>query len=612
MKKLFTFIGAGLIAGSSVAQSPFLSDAYTFNSSDKYAEGGITTVDSRNTQLKQDRVSYYTENFDAGFGTWVPAIQDGTVNFKLTNTGHDNQTGNTFLIPTLATTTPTQWVIIDSDKDNNSYSNPEAATLTSAIIDLSASAGEFVALEFEQFFAEWQPTETEDHTYIAVTTDGGTTWNEIEINEGVGRNARPNPELVSWDISDHIAGNESTVQFRFRWEGAWNYGWQIDNIEVVDMNEKDIAITKIWKNTFDGISYSQLPVAHTDSIVVGAVLKNVGHIDQTNVTFDYVVKDPSGTSVANGTATDMLSLSNNQYDTVFVNTNFVPADLGVYTVELTAVSLEGDDDVSDNLVTDNNFELTANTMAQDYNVGSVEEISSWPTKSGEATFGILADFRAADVISGVDIKLTAHTENVGEEISAMIYEVTNDVGAVWTPVALSESHTVTNDDLDGFVTLAFENGYAVNTTSLYYVGAKQNDTPIKPLFVRQGDIAWNNVQGFDDEPVASSFFDRKAPIVRVRANAGEVGVEENSVENTFSTFPNPTNSTLNVTLNYSDSKNTMVKVIDITGSIVSVIDLGTVNGINTTSISVENLANGVYFVEVSNSNSREIKKFIKQ
>jgi len=608
MKKLFTILGASLIASSSFAQSPFLSNSYDFNANDKYASGAITTIDSRNRAVSQDRAVYYTEDFDAGFGTWVPELQEGTANFKLTNVGHDNQTGNSFLIPTLLTTTPTQWVILDSDKDGTSYANAENATLTSAVIDLSATAGLFVALEFEQFFAEWQPADTEDHTYLAVTTDGGLNWNEVEINEGVGRDARANPELVSWDISNHIAGNESTVQFRFRWEGAWNYGWQFDNIKVVDMNEKDIAITQMWKNNFGGISFSQLAVAHTDTIIVGAVLKNVGHIDQTGVTFDYVVKNAANETVANGTASDVLSLTNSQYDTVFVNTNFKPTDLGVYTVELTAVSVEGDDDLLNNVVTDNNFELTAYTIAQDYNVGSVEEISSWPLMSGEASFGILADFKVADVVSGVDFKLTSHNENVGEEIVVVIRE-SNGVDD-WQTVAAG-NYTVTANDLGGFVTVAFENGYAVNATSLYFVGVRQNDTPVMPLFERQGNIVWGNIQGFDDVPAGRGFFDRKAPIVRIRVNEGEVTVNENVIKNTFSTFPNPVNSTLNVSLNYSDSKNTMIKIIDITGAIVSSLDLGTVNGVSKSTISVENLANGVYFIEVSNSDSKEVKKFVK-
>jgi hypothetical protein len=608
MKKLFTFLGAGLIATSSIAQSPFLSDTYNFNSAEKYAPGAITTVNLRDINPNQNRAVYYTEDFDAGFGSWVAAMQGGTVNFKLTDTGHDNGTGNSFLIPTLATTTPTQWVLVDSDKDGTSYADAENATLTSGVIDLTSSIGNFVAIEFEQFFAEWQPVDTEDHCYIAVTTDGGMTWDEVEINEGVGRDVRPNPELVSWDISNYILGAESTVQFRLRWEGAWNYGWQLDNIAVVDMNEKDISITKMWKNSFDRISFSQLPVAHTDTLVVGAVLKNIGHIDQTGVTFEYVVKDPTNAIVKSGTATDMLALTNSQYDTVFVRTDFVPTDLGIYTVELTAISVEGDDDLLTNVATDNNFELTSYTIAQDFNAGSVEEISSWPLGSGEAVFGILADFKVDDVVSGIDVKLTSHAVNVGEEIAAILYENNGTDG--WTPLALT-SHTITSNDLGGFVTIAFDGGFSVNATSLYFVGVRQNDTPSMPMFERQGNIVWDNLQGFDDVPDGRLFFDRKSPMVRIRVNAGEVSVNENVIANTFSTFPNPVNSTLNVSLNYSDSENTMIKVIDITGSVVSVLNLGTVNGISNSTISVETLSNGVYFIEVSNSNSKEVKKFVK-
>jgi len=47
-----------------------------------------------------------------------------------------------------------------------------------------------------------------------------------------------------------------------------------------------------------------------------------------------------------------------------------------------------------------------------------------------------------------------------------------------------------------------------------------------------------------------------------------------------STFLNPTNTIVDVSLNYSDSKNGVIKVFDITGSIVSVLSLGTVNGVD--------------------------------
>ena len=606
MKKLFTILSISLAASTTIAQSPFLSNN-SLNANEKYAPGAITTITPRILHSNQDRVEYYSENFDAGFGTWLPAIQTGTAGFKLTNSGHDNATGNSFIIPTLETSTPTQWILLDSDKDGTSYTAPEEATFTSSVIDLSASAGSFVALEFDQFFAEWQIDNTngttEDHTFLAVSTDS-INWTEIEINEGVGREARANPEKVSFDISNAIAGNESTVYFRFRWDGAWNYGWQFDNIRVVDLNEKDIAITQMWKNSFGGISYSQLPLSHTDTIVVGAVLKNIGHIDQTNVTFDYVVKDPAGVPVANGTATDVLSLTNNEFDTIFVSTDFMPSALGVYTVEITAVSTEGDDDVTNNFESDNNFEITEYKFAQYYNVGSVEEISSWPLATGQASFGIFTNFTIDDVVSGLDVQLTSYTENVGEEISAVIYKYNTTADpAAWEIVA-SSPHEITADDIGTMISVAFKNGFSVDSVGSFFVGVMQNDVPVKPLFVRQGDIKFSNIQGFNDENGALGFFDRKSPIVRVRVNEAEVKIDENRTSE-FSIYPNPANFEINIILNQSVSEIKAIKVLDVTGKVVISEDL------NTKVINIESLTKGVYFLEIESKSSKTVKKFVK-
>ena len=131
-------------------------------------------------------------------------------------------------------------------------------------------------------FYEWQPAETAEHCYIGVSTDG-IAWTEIEINEGVGREARPNPEKVSWDITDLIAGEEANVWVRFRWDGAWNYGWQIDNVQIEDINESDLAILTAYRNYDGGIVYSQVAQAHAQEFIIGAVIKNIGHIEQTNI-----------------------------------------------------------------------------------------------------------------------------------------------------------------------------------------------------------------------------------------------------------------------------------------------------------------------------------------
>ena len=618
MKKIYILLGALLSAGCIQAQSPQMNATYDFHPNEKYSPGAITVIPMRDVEVDQNRAVHYTENFDAGFGIWTAAVQAGPAQFALTNTGHANNTGNTFIIPTLMTSTPTQWVLLDSDAaPGAAYTNPEAATLTSGLIDLSGaidiSAGDFVAFEFDQFFAEWQPAETADHLYLGVSSDG-TNFTEIEISEGAGRDARPNPERVSWDISDEIDGTENSIYLRFRWEGAWNYGWQIDNVEIVDIPEKDIAIVDTWRAySNSGLTYSKVPVAHTDTLDIVAIIRNIGHIDQTGVTFDYVVKDPTNATVASGTAGTTLTLQNAEQDTILWSTNYVPTMLGNYTVEWTAVSLDGDDNLTNNDVTDAFYELTDFTYATDYNEGPVEPIDNWPLMTGEAYFGSLFDFVASDEVSGIDFKLTSNTVNVGEEILASIWY--ND-GTQWLEGwALSTPYTVTASDIGNWVSIPVTQGgggYAVNNSDLYLIMIGQYATPSQPMFERQGEIPRSIIQGINEDGGNVGFFDRKAPLVRARINAAEVGIEDVVAEDKFVIYPNPANEAINISIALTNSESTVVNVVDITGKVITTMNLGTVNGEKNFSVSLTDLSTGVYFVEMVNADSKQVKKFVKK
>ena len=609
MKKIYLSIGTVLLASMSFAQAPFMQHNFSNAPTEKYAPGAISTIDGRRIEESGDRDIFYSENFDDGFAGWTAAIETGPVGFKLTSTGHENDPENTFQIPVLTSSTPSQWVIIDSDGDNSSYAISEAATLTSPVLDLSAAAGTFVALQFEQFFAEWQPAETSDHCYIAVSTDG-LAWTEIEINEGVGREARPNPEYISWDITDIIAGSESTVWIRFRWEGAWNYGWQIDNVSVENINESDIQIVDTYRMYDNGIVYSKLAQAHSQEFNIGAIIKNVGHIEQTNIGFDWTIKTPSGAVAASGTSETIPSLLNSEQDTIIIATGYTPSELGNYTVEWTAISDDADDDVSDNSVTDNYFELTEFVMALDYEGGPVVETTNWPLKTGLGYFGNLMTFQGDDVATALLVKLADHSENAGEIIGAAIFEFPEG-GSGWGLVYNTSDYEIKPSDIGNFVTFDLEE-FNVNSTSTYVFCSFIYSNGPQPIFERQGDIGFNNVQGFDDEFLARGFFDRNAPTVRVRLNEGEVSLEEHERTDFFSIFQNPASDAINVRFATTESTSTTVNVIDITGKVIRTINLGTTNGTQQISIDLNELTTGIYFVELVNDNGTQIKKFVKK
>lgn len=609
MKNSYLSIATLLLASMSFAQAPFMQHNFSYEPTEKYAPGAISTIDGRKMETSADRDVYYTQNFDAGFGGWVANIETGPVGFKLTSIGHENDPTNTFQIPVLETSTPTQWIVVDSDGDNNSYAIAEATTLTSPELDLSAAAGTFVALKFEQFFAEWQPAETSDHCYIAISTDS-IEWTEIEINEGAGREARPNPEYISWDITDIIAGSESSVWIRFRWQGAWNYGWQIDNVSIENINESDIMVVDTYRMYDAGIVYSKIAQAHTQEFTIGAILKNIGHIEQTNIGFDWTIKAPSGAVAASGTSTTLVSLLNSQQDTILIATGYTPTELGNYTVEWTAFADAADDALADNLASDAYFELTEYVMALDYAGGPVIETSNWPLKEGLAYFGNLMTFQGDDVATALLVKLADHAENAGEIIGAAVWEFPEG-GAAWNLVYNTDDYEIKPADIGNFVTFDLEEFY-VNSTSTYVFCAFLYSNGEFPIFVRQGDIGFNNVQGFDDEFLSRGFFDRSAPIVRVRLNEGEVGVDETAIPAYFTVYPNPVTAEINVRFATNASSATTVNVIDITGKVVRSINLGVTSGETQVKIDLIELATGIYFVELSNDQGTLVKKFVKK
>jgi hypothetical protein len=144
--------------------------------------------DARSTQGSSAReTDYYFEDFDNGLNGWTITTPVGSVNWELTSTG-PGPTPSTYPVPVLNTSTPGGWMIVDDDY----LGIPGQATetwLVSPVIDLS-EAPVFLKVEFDQYFQEWEA----DHCYAGVSTNGGVTWSEVEINEGVGRDGRPNPE----------------------------------------------------------------------------------------------------------------------------------------------------------------------------------------------------------------------------------------------------------------------------------------------------------------------------------------------------------------------------------------------------------------------------------
>ena len=50
-----------------------------------------------------------------------------------------------------------------------------------------------------------------------------------------------NPSIVDLDITE-AAGGQSQVWIRFRWVGTWGYAWEIDDINLLDVEQNDLRV----------------------------------------------------------------------------------------------------------------------------------------------------------------------------------------------------------------------------------------------------------------------------------------------------------------------------------------------------------------------------------
>ncbi|MDR3339661.1 MAG: DUF4968 domain-containing protein [Candidatus Symbiothrix sp.] len=104
--------------------------------------------------------------------------------------------------------------------------------------------------------------------WIGVSTDG-ETWKEYDVlksNPAATNMFQPLTEEI--DISE-IAANQPAVYLRFFWKGMFSWYWMIDDIELTEPYQNDLAIEGLVSHRPDGNTFTT-----TDTLIVK--IKNTG------------------------------------------------------------------------------------------------------------------------------------------------------------------------------------------------------------------------------------------------------------------------------------------------------------------------------------------------
>ena len=192
--------------------------------------------------------------------------------------------------------------------------------------------------------------------------------------------------------------------FKFIWQGVWDYGWQIDDVKLIEQAENDIALEEVLFNFGSRDFNGNIPSNQVDYANYGFYYKNNGALTQYNCS--------TGIAVDNW---DNFNYSSSQLnpdeEAYFYNNNsYMPNDVGEYDFIFSVFSDSQDENPDDNFK-----EISLSITDTVFNAfGAGEKLSSIGTSSftGAEDGFIMANMYeliTADTLTSVTIGL--RTEN---------------------------------------------------------------------------------------------------------------------------------------------------------------------------------------------------------
>ncbi len=643
MKKIYTLAGALMLGSCAMAQTgaPLQPANSSVHAGNKYAHQ--ITVAQGNKVIDTERgTPYISEDFENGFtgnnqgsepstGAWTTVVTPGSnvqVDWEITTTGHANDAGSTFTIPALNSTTGLgvgSWALLDSDSDGSGGASEENF-LVSPTYNLGAVTNNALALEWQQFFAEWT-NPVDDTLWLEVTTDG-TNWSQMpSIDDGVGRDNRPNPEIVRIDLTSLALNGETTVQFRFHWKGEWNYGWQIDDIELVDLPPHNIVLNTSWAThnavnaagVTDKITYTKIPDEQVFDMEISGNTINLGATPQTNVQL-------TGTSGAYNGTSPAISLAPGEDSTLVATTFFNPgtsiqSHTVNYAVSYDNVAME---DNPSGLLGSFTFEITDAEYSRDNDDYSGPGL--WNGDDGAGTtnsfeLGHAFQIETTDDMEGVSCALSGSSV-AGVLAYASVYQV-NTTSGEFDLVAQSNDIEIKSWNIPAAtgansVETWFPLQATLNAGETYIVVIGHYGGPDALVLANSTTAVATANTTFLYDPNATTggpwFYLTSVPMVRTHFSVPAwSGVEdvETPVAKLYQNQPNPFDGTTTISYSLEQAGKVSLTVVDINGKVIANFNEGLKSAGNySVNFNADELASGIYNYSLNVNGERITKRMI--
>ncbi|ASS49888.1 MAG: hypothetical protein A3D31_09925 [Candidatus Fluviicola riflensis] len=509
------------------------------------------------------------------------------------------------------------FALVNSDAAGGSATQ-NAYLTTAAGIDLAtllstngSAANAPMYLEFTEIFRHYY-----DENYVSISNDGGATWVEFQVNAApevpVNTNSG-NPDIEVVNITSVIgAGNwGSDVRIRFRYQGAWDWFWGIDDVKLVEAWDNDVKITNYFQETPVGtqeLDYYIVNQSQTSfpGVTFGAKVTNNGSLAQAGVALN--ADAPSaGSYNETGTA---VALPFGASDSVSITVPMmVPATIGDYPVALTAELTGVSDSDASNSSSSMSIRRDQWLYSRDDN-NRISAISGVVGADGAAlkVGNVMEIFDDMD-ITFIQIRLTGTASNEGLEMFGEIQKYNPGTDA-YEFLCETSPYIIQSTDLDEFVTLPIDGG-AVSVV------------PGDILLVMAGHNGGNDVPGFglaqatEEQTVllysgADDISYLGTPnAVMVRISDQTLSVNENEADFSVNVFPNPAVNEAKVSFELTNTSDVTVTVTDLAGKVVYTNNLGnTTAGKHSIEINTAALAGGIYTVNFNANNAIVTKKLV--
>ncbi|MFA7274783.1 MAG: T9SS type A sorting domain-containing protein [Crocinitomicaceae bacterium] len=497
------------------------------------------------------------------------------------------------------------FALIDSDAQGGGQTQNAWIELANGI-DLSSYGSTVFSLRFKEIYRHYY-----DLNFVDVSNDGGTTWTIFPVNTVAEVPVNTNsddPSIETLNITSAIgAGTWGTnVKIRFRYEGAWDWFWGIDDVQIIETYQNDMKVTNFYTVTdttsTQGLDYFYIPNSQSSfpGLTFLADVYNNGAANQPSV----ALTATSGAYNQTGTA---VSVNSGTADSVNISVPFmVPTAIGAYTVDMTTTLPSADANPSDNekSVVVNRH---ANFYSRDDNnvTGSIAQVSSQtdlPLKIGN----IMEIFDPMDVYS-VHIRLMNQPTAVDQSIKGEIQIFDGNTGD-FVYAAETVDHVITTADLGTFVKIDIDGGpLSLLAGDVILLMATHNGGADEVAFGYAQKTQQGTVLGYVAAGTLFSLTDPGAIMIRL-SDFSDLGLSENAQTLSMSVYPNPAADVTNVKFEAKTQGNAVVTVTDMTGKIVQTKSLNNIFGVQTVEVKTSDLNAGIYFVNVSTNGETATKK----